>query len=138
MLKFFFVISFPPCVPSHHTCLTSSGSNVAQSSTAPRDRSTNIEKTYQKGALEQERPNISVVMIEISRTWDTQKVLFWNLGSLMYPFWCRQNGILGMICSPNWIRSQIRIVLTRLPTISIEIVKSQISSPNNNDCQRWI
>ncbi len=30
-------------------------------STAPRDSTTNIEKTSQKGALEQERPNRSVV-----------------------------------------------------------------------------
>ncbi len=31
VFKVFFVISFPPCVPFYHPCLTSSWSNVAQS-----------------------------------------------------------------------------------------------------------
>ncbi len=63
VLKVFFVISFPPCVPSHHSRLTS-GSNVVHI-TALRDSAIDIEKTSQKGALGRERPNRSVVKIEL-------------------------------------------------------------------------
>ncbi len=61
VLKVFFIISFPPCVPSYHPRLTSSWRNVVFS-TAQGNSATNIGKTSQKGAPEPERPNRSVVI----------------------------------------------------------------------------
>ncbi len=61
-LKVIFVILFPLYVPSYHPRLTSSWSNVAQCSTAPRDSATDIDQTSQNVAPEREPPNRSVVI----------------------------------------------------------------------------
>ncbi len=47
--------------------------------TAPRDSATDIEKTSQKGTLEREQPNRSVVKIEVTHK---------NLYTLLLPHPC--------------------------------------------------
>ncbi len=73
VLKFFFVISFLPCVPSYHHRLTSSRGILLNRSTALRDSATDIKKTSRKGAPEREWPNRSIVQMNfgnvLGRRW---------------------------------------------------------------------
>ncbi len=65
------------------TTLTSlpPGVMLLNCSTAPRDSATNIEKTSQKGTLEQERPNRSVVKMGLSQKDQTKHNTLLRLGT---------------------------------------------------------
>ncbi len=61
VFKVFFVISFPPCIPSYNLASLPPGIMLLNRSTSLRDSTIDIKKPPQKDAPEQERPYRSVV-----------------------------------------------------------------------------